>query len=175
MRNVPARKVTGDPRGLVPQVGFVASALTAFCCLGLSVAVSLASSIGATFLTHDTTLRPLLAIALGITVAGTVWTYRHHRSLPPLILTVAAAALVYAALYGPLSGVGGTHATGSRAGHQDAMHDTMTGTATSHSGGSANVLVWIGLGLLLAAQLWDIRRLRTCAVATPLPASTSAA
>jgi len=133
----------------------------------------LASSIGATFLTRDATLRPLLAVALGITVAGAVWTYRRHRSLPPLILTVAAAALVYAALYGPLTGVGGTHATESRAGHRDATHDTMTGAASSHGAGSANVLVWIGLGLLLAAQIWDIRRVRTCAVPPPLIAARS--
>jgi len=167
--NIQTAKVVGKAGGLVPRVGFVASAITTVCCLGLSVAVSLASSIGATFLTRDATLRPLLAVALGITVAGSVWTYRRHRSLPPLILTVAAAALVYAALYGPLTGVGGTHATDSRAGHQD----TMTGAASSHGAGSANVLVWIGLGLLLAGQLWDIRRVRTCAVRPPLIAARS--
>jgi hypothetical protein len=82
-----------------------------------------------------------------------VWTYRRHHSLPPLLLTIAAAVLVYAALYGPLD-----HGIGVSGGHgaqHGTTHDAMTTAAGSHGGISATVLVWIGLGLLLAAQVWD--------------------
>jgi hypothetical protein len=153
---------------LVPRAGFVASAITTACCLGLSAAVSLATSVGATFLTRDATLRPLLATVLAITAAGSAWTALRHRSLPPLLLTVIASAVVYSALYGPLDkGIGVTNATSGHAGshtQDNAMHDAMTTATSSHGGISSTILVWIGLALLLAAQLWDVRRLRYCSV-----------
>ena len=160
---------------LLPRVGFVASAITTACCLGLSAAVSLATAVGATFLTRDATLRPLLAAMLAITVVGSAWTARRHRSLPPLVLSVVASVLVYSALYGPLDkGIGVGKAA---AGHtQDgAMHDGMTAATGSHGGISPTVLVWIGLALLLVAQLWDVRRVRRCAVPRARVAQTEGA
>ena len=143
----------------------MASALTTVCCLGISSALSLATAIGATFLTRDSTLQPLLIVILTITVAGSAWTARRHRSLLPLLLTVLASVLVYSGLYGTLDGgIGVT--TGSASGHSgdSGMHDAMTAASGSHGGISATVLVWIGLAALLLAQLWDIRRGRRCAV-----------
>jgi len=176
--------------GLLPRAGFIASAITTVCCLGLSAAVSLASSIGAAFLTRDATLQPLLAVTLAITALGSVWTYRRHRSLLPLLLTIAAAALTYSALFGPLDGgIGVAHATaghGAQPAAHDTMHDatpstatshgdhdTMTTTAGSHGGVSATVLVWIGLAGLLAAQLWDVRHVRRCKI-SPSPTTATA-
>lgn len=102
---------------------------------------------------------------LSITVAGSAWTARRHRSVLPLLLTLLASVLVYSALYGPLDGgIGVTGASAS--GHADhgAMHDAMTGASGSHGGISSRVLVWIGLAVLVLAQLWDVRRGRRCAV-----------
>jgi len=181
--------VVGGAGGLLPRAGFIASAITTVCCLGLSAAVSLASSIGATFLTRDATLQPLLAVTLAVTVLGSVWTYRRHRSLLPLLLTVAASTLIYSALFGPLDGgIGVTHAAaghGAQHAAHDTMHDAMPSTATSHGGHdamttvagshggvSATVLVWIGLAGLLVAQLWDVRRVRRCKI-SPSPASAT--
>jgi hypothetical protein len=122
---------------LLPRAGFVASAITTVCCLGISAAVSLASSVGATFLTQDGTLQPLLAVVLAITVAGSAWSARRHRSLMPLILSVIASALVYSALYGPLHhGIGVANAAGNHAGHHT-MHDSTAGSTSSHVGHDA--------------------------------------
>ena len=151
--------------GVSSRVGFVASAVTTVCCLGVASAISVASAIGATFLTRDSTLQPLLIAMLSITVAGSAWTALRHRSVLPLLLTVVASVLVYSALYGPLDGgIGVTGASAS--GHSDhgAMHDAMTEAPGSHGGISSRVLVWIGLAVLLLAQLWDVRRGRRCAV-----------
>ena len=169
------RSVGRTVGGVMPRAGFVASAITTVCCLGLSAAVSLATSVGATFLTRDATLRPLLAAMLAITVVGSAWTARRHRSLPPFVLSVVASVVVYSALYGPLdTGIGVSKAG---AGHtQDgAMHDGMTAAASSHGGISPTVLVWIGLALLLVAQLWDVRRARRCAVPRARIAQTEGA
>lgn len=129
-----ARRPVG---GFLPRAGFAASAITTICCLGLSAAVSLASAVGATFLTRDATLQPLLMAALTVTVAGSAWTFRRHRSPAPLLLTVTASAWIYSALYGPLN--------------------------EGISGLSSTVLVWIGLAGLLGAQVWDALRVRRCA------------
>ena len=149
--------------GVSQRVGFVASAVTTVCCLGISSAISVASAIGATFLTRDSTLQPLLIAMLAVTVAGSAWSARRHRSLPPLLLSVIASALVYSALYGPLdNGIGATG--GPHHSDHGAMHDAMGTAAGSHGGISSRVLVWIGLAVLLVAQLWDARQGRRCAV-----------
>lgn len=129
-----ARRTVG---GLLPRVGFVASAITTVCCLGVSAAVSLASAVGATFLTRDATLLPILVAVLAVTVAGSAWTFRRHRTVAPLLLTVTASVWIYSALYGPLN--------------------------EGISGLSSTVLVWIGLAGLLGAQAWDALRVRRCA------------
>lgn len=55
-------RLTPSAESVAPRVGFVAAAITAVCCLGVSFAISFASSIGATFLTRDATPKPLLAV-----------------------------------------------------------------------------------------------------------------
>ena len=150
---------------LVPRAGFVASAVTTLCCLGLSSAISVASAVGATFLTRDSTLQPLLIAMLSVTVVGSAWTARRHRSLLPVLLTVVASVVVWSALYGPLdNGIGVTGTSASGHSSHDAMHDGMTASIGSHGGISATVIVWIGLAVLLLAELWDVRRVRRCTV-----------
>jgi len=163
------------PSGLINRAGFVATAITTVCCLGLSAAISLASSVGATFLTRDATLKPLLAVTLGVTVAASAWTFRRHGSPGPLILTVVAGAVIFAALLGPLdTGIGVANASAAHGAHDGghAMHDAMSAAGGSHGGISARALVWIGLAGLFGAQVWDLLRARRCVAAPPAtPAS----
>lgn len=149
--------------GLVGRVGFVASAVTTVCCLGVAAAVSLATAVGATFLTRDATLKPLLVVSLAVTIAASAWTFSRHRGPGPLVLTVLASGLVFTALYGPLdTGIGVAHAATGHASAHPAMGDRMTAAAASQGGVSPRVLVWIGLAALLSAQIWDVRRTRRC-------------
>ena len=161
----------GRVSGFLPRAGLVGSALTTVCCLGVSSAISLASAVGATFLTRDATLQPLLTAMLAVTVAGSAWSARRHRSLPPFLLSVIASALVYSALYGPLAnGIGASG--GPHHSDHGAMHDAMATAARSHGGISSTVLVWIGLAVLLVAQLWDVRQVRHCAAARAITTRT---
>ena len=93
--------------------GVVAAGFTTLCCLGLAAALSFASAVGASFLTHDSSLRPVLIVALAITTLGSALTFWRRRSTPgPLLLTIAASVWIYSLVFGLSSG-----------GH--AMHDQM--------------------------------------------------
>ncbi len=50
---------------------------------------------GATFLTRDATLKPLLVATIILTLVGSALTYRRHRNPLPLILTALAGAWVF--------------------------------------------------------------------------------
>ncbi len=116
-------------------VGALSAGFTAMCCLGIAAAVSLASAVGATFLLRDETLRPLLAATIALSVLGSAFTYWRHRHPGPLVLTLAAGVHVYWQIYG---------------------------RGASHSfGGGRLVAVWVGLAVLVAAQLWDLIRVRS--------------
>lgn len=92
-----------------------------------------------------------------ITIVASGFTWRRHRNPLPLLLTVVAAGVIFWSLYGAqLFG----HAAG---GHGNSMNDPMGGgmsgnTATAGLPGGAGV--WIGLALLLIAQVWDVWLLR---------------
>ncbi len=79
----------------LPRAGAAAAAFTTLCCLGFAAALSLASAVGATFLTRDATLKPLLVATIILTVVGSALTYRRHRNPLPLILTALAGAWVF--------------------------------------------------------------------------------
>ncbi len=51
-------------QGWIPRTGVIVAGFTALCCLGVAAALSLATSVSATFLTRDSSLRPLLAATL---------------------------------------------------------------------------------------------------------------
>ncbi len=53
----------------------IAAGFTALCCLGVAAALSLATSVGATFLTRDSSLRPLLTATVLLTALGSVLTF----------------------------------------------------------------------------------------------------
>lgn len=120
----------------------IAAGFTTLCCLGLPALVAFASSIGATFLTNDATLRPLLAATLLLTLAGSALTFRSHRNPATLIVTAIAAVMIYWPLYGPALG---GHTEPQEAGHED--HGT-------------SLWVIAELVLLVAAQAFDIWQLR---------------
>ena len=135
--------------------GLVAAGFTALCCLGVSAALSLASAVGATFLTQDSSLRPILAGTLALTVAGSALTYWRHRHPGALIVTTLAAVWVYSVIFL----AGGSHSASTMADH---MTDHMADHASGHAGlgGGRLALAWIGLGVLVAAQVWDVGRIR---------------
>ncbi len=124
--------------------------------------LSWAGVAGATFLTRDSSLRPLLAASLAVTVVGSALTFWRHRRPGPLALTAVAAIWVYAFIYL----VGGSHGGTGHGDHMaDHMSDHMSDHAThaAHAGFSGGRLtaVWLGLAVLVAAQVWDLVRIRT--------------
>jgi hypothetical protein len=135
-------------RGLT-WAGLVGAGFTALCCLGVSAALSLASAVGATFLTQDSSLRPILAGTLALTVAGSALTYWRHRRPGPLILTALAAVWAYGVIFL----VGGTHAAHGTSTMADHMTDHMADHASGHAGlgGGRLALAWTGLAVLVAA------------------------
>lgn len=150
----PSRDVSGGWRRALGPFGAVAAGFTTLCCLGVSAAVSLATSLGATFLTRDSTLRPLLAATLTVTVTASALTFWRHRTIVwPLAATVVGGVMIFAAVYVGL-GPGGMN---------DGMADEAPPAPGAGHGGLGNgrlVLVWIGAGVLIAAQLWDLYRVR---------------
>jgi MerC mercury resistance protein len=158
---------------LVSPVSVVASGFTALCCLGISAAVSLATSVGATFMTSDSTLRPLLIVFLAITVIASAFSFRRHRLPWPLVITVLAAVGVYVSIFNPFAGHGTEAATGAHGddhmgddhmGDEAAMHGGAAGA--EHGGGHAAfstphlLLVAVIFAVLIAAQVWDFLKLR---------------
>lgn len=133
----------------LPRAGLLSAAFTTLCCLGISAALSLATAVGASFLTRDATLQPLLIVTLALTVIGSALTFRRHAQAHQ-------------------DGHAGMHDNAAASGH-DAMHDAATAGghndahATTAAGrGSGGALVWVGLAVLIAAQLWDAVRVRRC-------------
>lgn len=147
------------PSGWLSWAGLVTAGFTALCCIGVSAALSLATSVGATFLTRDSSLRPLLAATLAVTVLGSALTFWRHRRPGPFALTAAAAIWVYSFIYL----VAGGHAA---SGHGDHMADHMSGQSATRAadragfGGGRLTAVWLGLAVLVAAQVWDLVRVR---------------
>ena len=131
----------------------VAAGFTALCCLGVSAALSLASAVGATFLTEDSSLRPILAATLVLTVVASALTFARHRRPGSLIVTALAAISVYTVIF--VIGAGGSSGA-------TAMADQMTNHAAGHGGlgGGRLAIAWTGLVILVAAQLWDVVRVR---------------
>ena len=143
--------------------GTLAAGFTTLCCLGVSTALSIASSLGATFLTRDSSLKPALALALVIAVvAGTV-VFLHHRHPGPLIATMLAGVWVYVFTFvvdrGSHSEAHGAH------GHHLGLHGHHMSEPSSdatHAGMTSGqrALVWAGLTILVAGQLWNVMRAR---------------
>lgn len=134
-------------RRWAPRVATVSATFTALCCLGVTAALSLATAVGATFMTTDETLQPLLAVMLVLTAAGSLLTLLGHRNPLPLILTVASGALVFFAIFG----------SSLFAAHEEAS--THGGGGGGHSGG--NIWAWSGLVVLIAVQVWDFWLVRS--------------
>ncbi|HEX9505916.1 MAG TPA: hypothetical protein VGA62_07905 [Acidimicrobiia bacterium] len=105
-REVASARASGGRRRVSP-LHTVAVAFTAMCSLRVSAAVSLSIAAGATFMTRDTTRRPLLAASLTVTVTGSALTYWRHRRAVPLALSVLAAVWVYSFVYVVGAGHGG--------------------------------------------------------------------
>lgn len=109
---------------------------------------------GATFLTQDSTLRPILAGTLALTVAGSALTYWRHRHPGQLILTALAAVWVYGVIFL----AGGSHGGYADVSTTDHMADHDHASAHAGLGGGRLALAWVGLAVLVAAQVWDVVR-----------------
>ncbi len=134
------------------SVPLAAAGFTTLCCLGFSAALSLATALGASFLTEDSTPRPILAVTLGLTVAASALTYWRHRRPGPLLVTALAAVWVYGVTFL----VGASHGQSS---HADDMADH--GSAPGGLSGGRVALIWMGLALLVATQVWDLIGIRS--------------
>ena len=145
-------------RRCLSWIGLVAAGFATLCCLGVSAALSLASAMGATFLTQDSTLKPILAGTLALTIAGSALTYWRHRRPGPLVVTVLAAVCVYSVIFL----LGGSHSGHGASTMADQMTDHMADHASGHAGlgGGRLTLAWTGLAVLVAAQVWDLVRIR---------------
>ena len=80
-------------------LGSISSIFVALCCLGVPAVIAALSALGAGFLINDAILAPLLLVALGITVAGSFFTFRQHHNLWPFGLTIASAVVAFASVY----------------------------------------------------------------------------
>lgn len=127
------------------------------------MALCLAGAIGATFMTRDATRRPILA-ATPATVAGSAPTSRRRRPLAAWLISVASALWVSGFTLVVGASPGG-HGQG------DNMADRMTDHAATHTGlsGGRLIAVWVGLGVLVAAQLWDLVGHRRCQAIVKTP------
>jgi hypothetical protein len=144
-RQVPPDRELDGPRWVSP-LGALAAGFTAACCVGVSAVVSLSTALGATFLTRDTTLRPLLALTLAVTVTGSALTYWRRRRGWPLAVSVVSAVWIYSFVY----------LIGRHTGHMtDHMADHPAGHPAGLSGGRLTA-IWVGLALLVGSQLWDL-------------------
>lgn len=145
-------------RGL-SLAGLITAGFTTMCCLGVTAVLSLSTSLGATFLTRDATLRPILIGTLTVTVLASALTYRRHRgTIGPLLLTIAASGWIYALIFLVDSGHSASHDTMG-----DHMNDSHAVSSTAaHHGLSSGTesLVWVGFAVLIGAQLWDFLRIR---------------
>ena len=99
------RELSGRPasdrveRGL-SLGGLITAGFTAMCCLGITAALSVSTSLGATFLTRDATLRPILIGTLALTVLASALSYwRHRGTIGPLLLTIAASVWIYGLIF----------------------------------------------------------------------------
>lgn len=128
----------------VPRLGTLSATITTLCCLGVGAAISLTTAVGATFLTSDAVLRPLLAATLLLTVLGSALTWRAHRNPLPLMVTAAAGAWVFIAIFGSDLFAHGSGEDGHGTGHS-----------------VANPGAWAGLAVLIATQLWDVFLVRS--------------
>lgn len=142
------------------------------CCLGVTAALSISTSLGATFMTRDSTLQPILILSLALTVAASALTYRRNRATTgPLLLTIAASVWIYAFIFLVDSGHGGGHGT---MGDHMTDHHVTTSTAAHHGlSTTSQSLVWVGFAILIGAQLWDPLRLRSRRRTAKLPGATT--
>lgn len=96
--------------------GAIVAAFGMSCCLPVFAAVG--SAIGLGFLAqYESEMNYLMQAAVVLAVAGTIWAYRKHKSIVPVILgTVSAGMIIYSVnsdmnaywIYGGLTGLAAT-------------------------------------------------------------------
>ena len=84
-------------------LGSVTGLLTVSACYGTLATVALLSVIGISIEINEGLLVKLISGLLILTLAGMVYSYRAHRNLCPLLLSIASAALLLWVFYGVYS------------------------------------------------------------------------
>ncbi len=139
----------------------LAALLATLCCLGFPALVGLISALGAGFLLRDSSLEPLLAGTLLLTLLISGLHLRRHHQPGPFLLSLVAAGSVFFAIYG----IGLLpHASGG-----DHMADGMAATP-----GWSPYLAYGAILVLLGAQVWDLWLYRRCAPKAVLAPTHSA-
>ena len=78
------------------KVGIVGATVTALCCLGVPVVLSVVAALGLGFLVNDAILAPLLLVSIGVVAWGLAAGWRRHGNPSPLILAIVAGLLLFA-------------------------------------------------------------------------------
>ncbi len=108
--------------------GLVGAAITAACCLGLTAVISALTAIGLGFLIHDAILIPLFMVFIGINLWMLNQAICQTETLSPFKLASIGAVISVLGLLLSVAGVA-----------------------------FATVLVYIGLALFFAGNVWDYK------------------
>ena len=79
----------------LPGGSTIATSFTTLCCIGVSAATSLLTSLGVGVLINDKYLSIGLVIAITITSVASSFTYQRHHDPIPLLLTLASGFWIY--------------------------------------------------------------------------------
>ena len=113
--------------------GLVGATITAACCLGLTVVISAITAIGLGFLIHDAILIPFFMVFIGINL----WTLHRSVKNQEISKTGAFSPFKLASIGAVISVLG--------------LFLSVAGVAF------ATVLVYAGLALFFAGNVWDYR------------------
>jgi mercuric ion transport protein len=113
--------------------GLMGAAIAAACCLGLTVVISAITAIGLGFLIHDAILIPLFMVAIGINL----WMLHRSVNNQAISKTGALSPFKLASIGAVISVLG--------------LFLLVAGVAL------ATVLVYAGLALFFAGNVWDYR------------------
>jgi mercuric ion transport protein len=126
--------------------GLLGALVAAACCLGIPAVLTAMGAVGLGFLIHDAYLFPLFAGFVAISLWFLFGTARRHGSLAPFWVGLAGGVIGVAGLWLLVTGLY-----------------------------PLPVLVYGGLGVLVAASVWDAWRARQVAACATEPANTSLA
>ena len=79
----------------LPGAATITTGFTTLCCIGVSAATSLLTTIGLGVLINDKYLAPALVAGITITSVASAFTYQRHHNPLPLLTTILAGTWIY--------------------------------------------------------------------------------